>query len=154
MNKHSLLPGGGYEDLKSFQVARLVFDITVRFVELYIDPKSRTCDQMTQAARSGVQNIAEGSVAGATSKKMELKLTNIARASLEELKLDYQDYLRQRGYELWEPEHPVLQDFKKRRVASMEEFRQWLRAVRDTRTCTDVHPGAVRVSPCMWPTPR
>jgi four helix bundle suffix protein len=63
---------------------------------------------MVQAARSGVQNIAEGSQASGTSKKTELKLTNVARASLEELKLDYEDFLRQRGKELWEPEHPAL----------------------------------------------
>ena len=90
-----LFPHGGYRKLKSFQLAQLCFDITVRFVELYIPPKSRTTDQMVQAARSGVQNIAEGSVASATSKRTELKLTNVARASLEELHLDYEDYLRQ-----------------------------------------------------------
>jgi four helix bundle protein len=88
---------GGYRKLKSFQIAQLVFDITVRFVELYVNRFSRTCDQMVQAARSGVQNIAEGSVASGTSKKTELKLTNVARASLEELRLDYEDFLRQRG---------------------------------------------------------
>ena len=92
-----LLPSGGYRRLKSFQLAQLVYDITVRFVELYIPPESRTCDQMVQAARSSVQNIAEGSVDAATSVKLELNLYNVARASLEELKLDYQDYLRQHG---------------------------------------------------------
>ena len=84
-----IAPHGGYKNLKCFQIARLVYDLTVRFVELYVDRKSRTCDQMVQAARSGVQNIAEGSLASGTSKKTELKLTNVARASLEELKLDY-----------------------------------------------------------------
>jgi len=79
---------GGYRKLKSFQVARLVYDVTVRFCDRYIDRTSRTRDQMVQAARSGVQNIAEGSQASGTSKKMEMKLTNVARASLEELKLD------------------------------------------------------------------
>ena len=88
---------GGYRNLKSFQVAQLVYDVTVRFCDRYIDPRSRTHDQMVQAARSGVQNIAEGSQASGTSKKMEMKLTNVARASLEELRLDYEDYLRQRG---------------------------------------------------------
>ena len=90
---------GGYRNLKSFQVAQLVYDVTVRFCDRYIDPRSRTHDQMVQAARSGVQNIAEGSQASGTSKKMEMKLTNVARASLEELRLDYEDYLRQRGLE-------------------------------------------------------
>ena len=88
-----LLPSGGYRNLKSFQLARLIYDITVRFVDLYIPVESRTCDQMVQAARSGVQNIAEGSVEAATSTKLELNLYNVARASLEELRLDYQDYL-------------------------------------------------------------
>ena len=92
---------GGYRNLKSFQVAQLVYDVTVRFCDRYIDPRSRTHDQMVQAARSGVQNIAEGSQASGTSKKMEMKLTNVARASLEELRLDYEDYLRQRGLKLW-----------------------------------------------------
>src|SRR6476619_3358917 len=93
---------GGYRKLKSFQVAQLVYDLTVRFCDRYISPRSRTDDQMVQAARSGVQNIAEGSQASGTSKKMELKLTNVARASLEELKLDYEDFLRQSGLPLWD----------------------------------------------------
>lgn len=88
---------GGYRKLKSFQIAQLVYDVTVRFCDRYIDKRSRTHDQMVQAARSGVQNIAEGSVASGTSKEIEMKLTNIARASLEELRLDYEDFLRQRG---------------------------------------------------------
>ncbi len=75
-------------------------DITVRFCDRYIEKRSRTHDQMVQAARSGVQNIAEGSQASGTSKKIELKLTNVARASLEELKLDYEDFVRQRGVAL------------------------------------------------------
>ena len=126
-----LLPHGGFEELKSFQLARLIFDITVRFVEMYIDAKSRTCDQMTQAARSGVQNIAEGSEAAATSRKTELKLTNVARASLVELRLDYQDFLRQRGLPEWERNHPALLDFKQRKVADMAAFRAWVQETRE-----------------------
>ena len=76
-----LLPSGGYHRLKSFQLAQLVYDITVHFVSLYIPKESRTCDQMVQAARSGVQNIAEGSIDAATSTKLELNLYNAARAS-------------------------------------------------------------------------
>jgi four helix bundle protein len=100
---------GGYRKLKSFQVAQLVFDITVRFCDRYIEKRSRTHDQMVQAARSGVQNIAEGSQASGTSKKTELKLTNVARASLEELRLDYEDFLRQRGLPLWDRDDPRRQ---------------------------------------------
>src|SRR5438105_13302736 len=102
---------GGYRNLKGFQVAQVVYDLTVRFCDRYIDKRSRTHDQMVQAARSGVQNIAEGSMASATSKKTELKLTNVARASLEELRLDYEDFLRQRGLAQWAPEHPALMRF-------------------------------------------
>ena len=85
--RESLIPKhGGYRKLKSFQVAQLIYDVTVRFCDRYIDRRSRTRDQMVQAARSGVQNIAEGSQASGTSRKTELKLTNVARASLEELR--------------------------------------------------------------------
>ena len=86
---------GGYRKLKSFQVAQLCFDVTVRFCDRYVDKRDRTHDQMVQAARSGKQNIAEGSKASGTSKKTELKLTNVARASLEELRLDYEDHFAQ-----------------------------------------------------------
>lgn len=117
---------GGYRKLKSFQVAQLVFDVTVRFVEAYIDRFSRTRDQMVQAARSGVQNIAEGSQASATSKKTELKLTQVARASLEELKLDYEDFLRQRGLAQWERKHPLRQELVERRCQSADEVARWV----------------------------
>lgn len=128
---------GGYRKLKSFQVAQLVYDVTVRFCDRYISPRSRTHDQMVQAARSGVQNIAEGSQASGTSKKMELKLTNVARASLEELRLDYEDFLRQRGLEMWPPEHPVLKRFKAKRCATLEDVRLWVEEERRKATLTD-----------------
>jgi four helix bundle protein len=118
---------GGYRKLKSFQIAQLVYDVTVRFCERYVDRFSRTRDQMVQAARSGVQNIAEGSQASGTSKKTELKLTNVARASLEELRLDYEDFLRQRGLPTLAPDHPALVRFKARRCASLEAVREWVR---------------------------
>src|SRR5260370_16148222 len=101
--KEPLIPKhGGYRTLKSFQSAQLVYDVSVRFCDRYIDKRSRTHDQMVEAARSGVQIIAEGSKASGTSKKTELKLTNVARGSLEELRLDYEDFLRQRGLLLWD----------------------------------------------------
>lgn len=96
-----LFKHGGYRNLKSYQMSTLVFDLTVEFCRKFIDRKSRTYDQMEQAARSGRQNIAEGSLASGTSKKTEIKLTNVARASLEELLLDYEDFLRQRGLKMW-----------------------------------------------------
>lgn len=102
-----LLPKhGGYRRLRSFQTAQLVYDGTVIFCGRFIDRRSRTRDQMVQAARSGVQNIAEGSVASGTSKKTEIKLTNVARASLDELLLDLQDFLRQRGLRVWPKNSP------------------------------------------------
>lgn len=118
---------GGYRKLKSFQVAHLAFDVTVRFVEKYIDRFSRTRDQMVQAARSGVQNIAEASQASGTSKETEIKLTNVARASLEELKLDYEDFLRQRGMVIWEQSHPLRQKLVDRRCTTADEVAVWVR---------------------------
>src|SRR5580698_10002847 len=95
-------PHGGYEKLLSFQKARIVYDGTVKFCERFLDKRDRTCDQMVQAARSGKQNIVEGTMASATSKEDEIKLINVARASLEELLEDYRDFLRVRGVRLWE----------------------------------------------------
>lgn len=95
-------PHGGYRDLLSYQNATIVYDLTVIFTEQYVDRFSRTRDQMVQAGRSGKQNIAEGSMASGTSKKTELKLIGVARASQEELLLDYEDFLRQRGLKIWD----------------------------------------------------
>ncbi len=116
---------GGYKSLKTFQLAQLIFDITVRFCNRFINPRSRTHDQMVQAARSGVQNIAEGSQASGTSKKTELKLTNVARASLEELKLDYQDFLRQHTLKQWEYNHPCAKELIHHRLSTADEFALW-----------------------------
>ncbi len=91
---HLIPPHGGYRKLRGFNTAQAVYDGTVVFCDRFIGRHSRTHDQMVQAARGGTQNIAEGSVASGTSKKTGLKLTNVARASLEELLLDYQDYLQ------------------------------------------------------------
>ncbi len=99
----SFIPAhGGYEDLLSFQKARIVYDGTVRFCDRFVDKRSRTTDQMVQAARSGKQNILEGSQASGTSKEIELKLTSVARASLEELLEDYRDFLRVGDHPLWD----------------------------------------------------
>lgn len=99
-------PHGGYRNLKSYQMAEIIHDATVVFCERFIDRFSRTRDQMVQAARSGKQNIAEGSMASGTSKKTELKLIGVARASLEELLVDAQDYLRQHALALWGKDDP------------------------------------------------
>jgi len=117
---------GGYRRLKTFQLATVIYDVTARFCAKYLDSRSRTVDQMTQAARSGRQNIAEGSVDSGTSKKIEMKLTGIAKGSLEELRLDYEDYLRQRGLPQWDKDHPALARFRALRCASLETFRLWV----------------------------
>ena len=99
-------PSGGYRKLVSFQTSTIIYDATVWFAEKFVDRRSRTVDQMVQAARSGRQNIAEGSRASATSSQTELRLVNVARASLEELLLDYEDFLRHRHLKRWEPDSP------------------------------------------------
>ncbi len=112
--KIDLIPAhGGYRELKSFQQAELVYDATVKFCDRFIDKRSRTHDQMVQAARSGRQNIAEGSQASGTSKKFELKLVGVARASLEELLLDYEDFLRQRGLALWRKDDSTARSIRR-----------------------------------------
>lgn len=114
-----LRPSGGYRDTASFQTSTIIYDATVWFCEKFLDSRSRTVDQMVQAARSGRQNIAEGSRAAATSSQTELRLVNVARASLEELLLDYEDYLRHRRLPQWTMDSPeasavrrVPRDFK------------------------------------------
>jgi restriction system protein len=99
-----LKPSGGYRDTASFQTATIIYDATYWFCGKFLDSRSRTVDQMVQAARSGRQNIAEGSRAAATSSQTELRLLNTARASLEELLLDYEDFLRHRRLAQWAPD--------------------------------------------------
>jgi len=104
--RKKLRPSGGYRKTASFQTSTIIYDSTYWFCQKFLDARSRTVDQMVQAARSGRQNIAEGSRAAATSSQTELRLLNVARASLEELLLDYEDYLRQRHLPRWEVENP------------------------------------------------
>jgi four helix bundle protein len=94
-------PHGNYRELLSYQKAEVIYDLTYRFCQRFLTKGDRTIDQMVQAARSGKQNISEGSKASGTSKETELKLTNVARASLEELLNDYEDFLRVRELKLW-----------------------------------------------------
>lgn len=101
-----LRPNGGYRTLRSFQTATVIYDSTVTFCQRFIDPRSRLVDQMVQAARSGRQNIAEGSRAAATTSQTELRLVNVARASLDELLLDFEDFLRQHGRRQWMKDDP------------------------------------------------
>lgn len=102
MTEGFIPPHGGYQKLLSYQKAETVYDATIYFCDRFIDKRSRTHDQMVQAARSGKQNIIEGSMASAISKETEIKLTNVARASLEELLADYRDFLRTRKLAVWD----------------------------------------------------
>jgi len=124
-----LPPHGGYRDLEAFKNSEVVYDATVWFCNHYVDRFSRTKDQMVQAARSGRQNIAEGSAASGTSKETELKLVNVARASLEELLLDYEDFLRQRNLPLWGKDHEQAKAVRKLAYVkdkSYETYRAYL----------------------------
>jgi len=105
-------PHGGYRKLKSWQTATLIYDLTVIFCQQYVH-EIRMKDQMVQAARSGRQNIAEGCQASGTSKKTEIKLVNVARASLEELLLDFEDYLRQHNLNLWQKDSSNVANVRK-----------------------------------------
>lgn len=104
-----LPPHGNYQELLSFQKAEIVYDLTFRFAHKYLSRGDRTIDQMIQSARSGKKNILEGSKASVTSKEMEIKLTGVARASLEELLDDYRDYLRARDLVIWEKDSKEAQ---------------------------------------------
>ena len=129
----SFLPKtGNYQELLSYQKAEIVYDLTFRFCERFLNYKDRTIDQMVQAARSGKQNIAEGSKAAKTSSEMELKLTNVARASLEELLLDFQDYLRTRNHPIWDKKSKEALYVRKLGNQSNESYETY-REFADTR---------------------
>ena len=121
--------GGNYRELLSYRKSEVVYDFTYRFCERFLKRGDRTIDQMVQAARSGKQNIAEGSKASVTSTEMELKLTNVARASLEELLLDYQDFLRVRDHKFWDknsPEALYIRKLGKQPAESFESYRDFM----------------------------
>jgi four helix bundle suffix protein len=123
---------GNYQELLSYQKSEVIYDFTFRFCERFLKKGDRTIDQMVQSARSGKQNIAEGCKASITSAEMELKLVNVARASLEELLLDYQDYLRVRDHALWEKtskEALYVRKLGRKKDESYENYRPFM----DTR---------------------
>jgi restriction system protein len=133
IRKPGLIPcHGGYRNLGSYQMAEIVHDATVVFCNRFIEKRSRTHDQMVQAARSGKQNIVEGSMASGTSRKIELKLVGIARASLEELLIDYQDFLRQRGLSLWDKEHPGARGVRKLAYIKNKSYKTYKTYIEDS----------------------
>ena len=141
-------PHGGYENLLSFQKARIVYDGTVRFCERFLQKRDRTFDQMVQAARSGKQNILEGSRASGTSKETEIKLTNVARASLEELLEDYRDFIRLRGIEEWPKNHPHtrrLRQLNRQPNAGYETFKKGIEHA-DPAIAANVMIGLIKLT--------
>jgi four helix bundle suffix protein len=148
MTQGFIPPHGGYQKLLSFRKAEIVYDATVYFCDRFIDKRSRTHDQMIQAARSGKQNIVEGSMASGTSKETEIKLTNVARASLEELLTDYRDFLRTRGLAEWTREDRKVQrlrELNKVPDATYETFRKGIENV-DPAISANVIIGLIRVT--------
>lgn len=141
-------PHGGYQNLLSYQKAQIVYDATVYFCNRFLEKRDRTYDQMIQAARSGKQNIVEGSQASGTSKEMEIKLTNVARASLEELLEDYRDFLRTHKLDEWHRDHPYarrLRDLNRTPGANYESFRKGIEH-NDPGICTNVIIGLIKVT--------
>ena len=144
-SEHLLPPHGGYSKLVTYKLGLLIYDATAAFCEHYFDRKDRTFDQMVQAARSGVANIVEGSEASAASKKTELKLTNVAKASQEELLEDYRSFLRQRTLPIWEPESETAKIIRQARPENLPQLRQLMALlVSDLSDKSDQSDGFVR----------
>ena len=126
----------------------MVYDGTVKFCERFLQKRDRTYDQMVQAARSGKQNILEGSQASGTSKETELKLTNVARASLEELLEDYRDFMRERKIEEWTAEHRYarrLRQLNRQPGANYKTFKKGIEHP-DPAICANVIVGLIKVT--------
>ncbi|HYV95695.1 MAG TPA: four helix bundle suffix domain-containing protein [Chitinophagales bacterium] len=123
---------GGYRNLITYQKAEIIYDGTVYFTNRFFKKYDRTIDQMVQAARSGKQNIAEASMASATSKETEIKLTNVARASLEELQIDYEDFLRGRKLKIWEKDHRYVVRFRELNRTPNANYETYRRAIEHT----------------------
>jgi four helix bundle suffix protein len=141
-------PHGGYQQLLAYHKALVVFDGTVYFCDRFVDPKSRTRDQMIQAARSGKQNILEGSEASGTSKEAEIKLTGVAKASQKELLEDYRDFMRERGIEEWLPTHRYalrLRRLNRTPGANYQTFKKGIEHP-DPAICANVIVGLIKVT--------
>jgi four helix bundle suffix protein len=127
-NNEGFIPvHGGYRNLITYQKSEIIYDGTVYFTERFFKKYDRTIDQMVQAARSGKQNIAEASMASATSKETEIKLTSVARASLEELLIDYEDFLRTKKLQKWTRDHKLslrFDELNKTPNANYETFKK------------------------------
>ncbi|GGD93730.1 four helix bundle suffix domain-containing protein [Planktosalinus lacus] len=139
---------GGYRNLISYQKAEIIYDGTMYFTRRFFGKYDRTIDQMVQAARSGKQNIVEASMASGTSKEFEIKLTNVARASLEELRIDYEDFLRSNNYEIWDKGHRLvarLRELNKTPNATYETFKKGIEH-QNPEICANVMIGLIKVT--------
>ena len=141
-------PHGGYQSLLSYQRAQVVYDATVKFCADLLEKRDRTVDQMVQAARSGKQNIVEGSMASGTSKEGEIKLTNVARASFEELLEDYRDFLRTRGLVEWPKNHRYVQRLRQLNRTPDANYNTFRKAVEnpDPQIRANAIMGLIRVT--------
>jgi four helix bundle suffix protein len=139
---------GGYRNLITYQKAEIIYDATIYFTNRFFRKYDRTIDQMVQSARSGKQNIAEASMASGTSKETEIKLTNVARASLEELLLDYEDFLRTNKFEIWGKEHRLvrrLRELNRTPNANYETFRKAIEN-ENPEICANVMIGLINLT--------
>ena len=148
MTNSFIPPHGGYESLLSYQKATIVYDATLYFVKRFLRIGDRTIDQMVQAARSGKQNIAEASKASGTSKESEIKLTNVARASQEELLVDYRDYLRNNNMEEWPKDHPYAKRLSKLNRTPKNNYETFKKGIEhpDPATCINVIMGLIKIT--------
>ncbi|MFO7936243.1 MAG: four helix bundle suffix domain-containing protein [Kiritimatiellia bacterium] len=149
--KHS-----GFRKLKAYQVAELCYDFTCRFCERYVPIKDRHYDQMVQAARSGYQNIAEGSEDSATSKKLELNLTNVARSSIAELHKDYNKHLKRKGFRQWKEGEPTFEEARELHPKTVEEAAKWVNKpkTKEPREEHAANLGSILAAQAHWLTER
>lgn len=148
-NNEGFIPKhGGYQNLIAYQKSEIIYDGTIYFTRRFFQKYDRTIDQMVQAARSGKQNIAEASMASGTSKETEIKLTNVARASLEELKIDYQDFLRTNKLPIWDKGHKLvarLRELNKIPNSNYETFKKGIEN-ENPEICANVMIGLIKVA--------
>ena len=148
-NKDGFIPThGGYRNLISYQKAEIIYDGTVYFTKRFFRKYDRTIDQMVQAARSGKQNIAEASMASATSKETEIKLTNVARASLEELLIDYEDFLRTNKLPKWDKEHKLVARLRELNKIPNSNYETFQKAIENEspEICANAMIGIIKVA--------
>ena len=146
----------GYRNLKAYQVAELLYDFTCRFCDRYVPKSDRHHDQMVQAARSGYQNIAEGSEDSATSKKLEMNLTNVARSSIDEARKDYLKHLARRGLRQWQEGEPLFTEARNLRPKTLADAAAWVNQPGTAEPIEEraANLGAILATQAHWLTER